>query len=61
MIEKINRLKAEIESLTAKDLAEVDQLRIKYLSKKAKFRSCSMISAPFRPIKKRDGSGAQRT
>ncbi len=34
MIEKINQLKAEIETLSPKDLAEADQLRIKYLSKK---------------------------
>ena len=62
MIEKINRLKAEIESLTAKDLAEVDQLRIKYLSKKGEV---SLLFNDFRTVpadqKKRDGSGAQRT
>ncbi len=34
MLEKINRLKAEIEALTAADAAEVEALRIKYLSKK---------------------------
>lgn len=34
MIERINQLKAEIETLSAKDMAEVEQLRIKYLSKK---------------------------
>ena len=34
MIEKINELKAEIENLTAGSPQEVEQLRIKYLSKK---------------------------
>ena len=34
MIEKINNLKAEIAALTAADAAEVEALRIKYLSKK---------------------------
>lgn len=34
MLEKINALQAEIEQLTAKDAAEVEALRIKYLSKK---------------------------
>jgi phenylalanyl-tRNA synthetase alpha chain len=34
MINKINTLKAEIEALTAADTAEVEALRIKYLSKK---------------------------
>ena len=47
MIEKINRLKAEIESLTAKDLAEVDQLRIKYLSKKGEV---SLMFNDFRTV-----------
>ena len=47
MIEKINRLKAEIESLTAKDLAEVDQLRIKYLSKKGEV---SLLFNDFRTV-----------
>lgn len=34
MLDKINALRAEIENLTAKDAAEVEALRIKYLSKK---------------------------
>ena len=34
MIEKINSLKAEIEGLQAANLADVEALRIKYLSKK---------------------------
>ncbi|MCM1348922.1 MAG: phenylalanine--tRNA ligase subunit alpha [Firmicutes bacterium] len=34
MIEKINQLKAEIEALKPQTLAEVEELRIKYLSKK---------------------------
>lgn len=34
MIDKINSLRAEIEALTATDLAEVEALRVKYLSKK---------------------------
>ena len=34
MIEKINSLKAEIQSLTASTAEEVEQIRIKYLSKK---------------------------
>ena len=47
MIEKINRLKAEIESLTAKDLAEVDQLRIKYQRKKGEV---SLLFNDFRTV-----------
>ena len=34
MIEKINSLKAEISGLTASNMADVEALRIKYLSKK---------------------------
>lgn len=34
MLEKINSLQAEIDALTASNLAEVEALRIKYLSKK---------------------------
>ena len=34
MLDKINSLKAEVEALTAGDAAEVEALRIKYLSKK---------------------------
>lgn len=34
MLDKINALKAEIEALTANGTAEVEELRIKYLSKK---------------------------
>ena len=34
MLDKINSLKAEVEALTAADEAEVEALRIKYLSKK---------------------------
>lgn len=39
MIDKINRLKAEIEAAVASDLAEVETLRIKYLSKKGEITS----------------------
>ena len=34
MLEKINNLKAQIESLTASNAADVEASRIKYLSKK---------------------------
>ena len=34
MIEKIENLKSELQSLTASNTGEVEQLRIKYLSKK---------------------------
>lgn len=34
MLERINQLKSEILTLTAKDVAEVEALRIKYISKK---------------------------
>jgi len=47
MIDKINRLKAEIENLSAKDLAEVNQLRIKYLSKKGEV---SLLFNDFRNV-----------
>lgn len=47
MIDKINQLKAEIESLSPKDLAEVEQLRIKYLSKKG---SVSLLFNDFRSV-----------
>lgn len=51
MIEKINNLKAEIAALTAADAAEVEALRIKYLSKKVKLPRSSMISALYQPTK----------
>lgn len=39
MIEKINNLKAQIEGLTASNAADVEALRIKYLSKKGEISS----------------------
>ena len=47
MIEKINLLKAEIESLTASTPEEVEALRIKYLSKKG---SVSLLFNDFRTV-----------
>lgn len=47
MIEKIGKLKAEIESLSPKDLNEVEQLRIKYLSKKG---TISLLFNDFRTV-----------
>ncbi len=47
MLEKINSLKAEIESLEAKSLEEVEALRIKYLSKKGKV---SLLFNDFRTV-----------
>ena len=44
MLEKIKALKAEIEQLTASDAAEVETLRIKYLSKKGLIPALLMIS-----------------
>ena len=47
MIEKINNLKAEIESLQAANAAEVEALRIKYLSKKGEV---SLLFNDFRTV-----------
>ena len=47
MIDKINRLKATIEGLQAKDAAEVEALRIKYLSKKGEV---SLLFNDFRTV-----------
>lgn len=47
MIEKIESLKAEINGATASSLEEVEQLRIKYLSKKG---AVSMLMADFRNV-----------
>jgi len=47
MIEKINALKAEISALEAGSAEEVEQLRIKYLSKKG---SISSLMADFRTV-----------
>lgn len=47
MIEKIEALRAEIEKVTAKVPAEVEELRIKYLSKKGKLNE---LMADFRTV-----------
>ncbi len=47
MIEKINNLKAEIEALTAGNVADVEALRIKYLSKKGEV---SLLFNDFRNV-----------
>mgnify|MGYP001103778751 CR=1 FL=1 len=47
MIDKIDRLKAEISALTAKDAAEVEALRIKYISKKGEV---SLLFNDFRSV-----------
>lgn len=47
MIDRINQLKAEIETLSPKDLNEVEQLRIKYLSKKG---AVSVLFNDFRNV-----------
>ena len=47
MLEKIEALLSEIESLTAQSLEDVEQLRIEYLSKKG------LISAQFLPRRRR--------
>ena len=47
MLEKINSLKAQIESLTASNAADVEALRIKYLSKKGEV---SLLFNDFRNV-----------
>ncbi len=47
MLEKINNLKAQIESLTASSAADVEALRIKYLSKKGEV---SLLFNDFRNV-----------
>jgi len=47
MIDKINKLKTEIEALTAKTVAEVEDLRIKYISKKGEV---SLLFNDFRTL-----------
>lgn len=51
MIDKINGLRAEIDGLTAKDMGEVEALRIKYLSKKG---LVSALFADFRNVPAED-------
>ncbi|MDE5749760.1 MAG: phenylalanine--tRNA ligase subunit alpha, partial [Duncaniella sp.] len=47
MIDKINAIKAEVEGLTASNLQEVEELRIKYLSKKGEV---SALMQEFRTV-----------
>lgn len=47
MIDKINSLKAELETLTARSETEVEELRIKYLSKKG---AVSLLFNDFRTV-----------
>jgi phenylalanyl-tRNA synthetase alpha chain len=47
MLEKINELKAQIEGLTASNAADVEALRIKYLSKKGEV---SLLFNDFRNV-----------
>lgn len=47
MIEKINNLKAEIEALAPRNMQEVEELRIKYLSKKGEV---SLLFNDFRTV-----------
>lgn len=58
MLEKINNLKSQIENLTAKDAAEVEALRIKYLSKKGEV---SLLFNDFRnvPVEQKKEIGQQ--
>ncbi len=58
MIEKINNLKAQIQGLTAKDAAEVEALRIKYLSKKGEV---SLLFNDFRnvPVEQKKAIGQE--
>ncbi len=58
MLEKINNLKSQIENLTAKDVAEVETLRIKYLSKKGEI---SLLFNDFRnvPVEQKKEIGQQ--
>ena len=53
MLDKIKALHSEIESLNAADAAEVEVLRIKYLSKKEKSTLSSTISGALGPDEKR--------
>ena len=47
MLDKINALKEEISASVASNLQEVEELRIKYLSKKG---SISLLMADFRTV-----------
>ena len=57
MIDKINQLKKEIESLTASKAEEIEALRIKYLSKKgeisALFNDFRNVAAEMPKVTKR--------
>lgn len=52
MIEKIQRIKAEIEALKVSKSEDLENIRIKYLSKKEKFLNFSMISELLPPNKR---------
>ena len=53
MIDKINRLKAEIDALKASKADEIEALRIKYLVKKEKSLFFLMISGMLLPKTKK--------
>lgn len=62
LLEKIDELLKEVSTLTAQNAEEVEQLRIKYLSKKGEINA---LMADFRTVpadqKKRGWSKNQRT
>ncbi len=53
MLDKIKQIISEIGSFTATTPAEVEQFRIKHLSKKGTIALYSMISKMYRQIKKK--------
>ena len=53
MLDKIKQIISEIGSFTATTPAEVEQFRIKHLSKKVPLPLYSMISKMYRQIKKK--------
>lgn len=53
ILEKIDQLLQEVGNLKASNAEEIEQLRLKYLSKKARLRLSWLTSAMWLPTRKR--------
>lgn len=53
LLEKIDELLKEVSTLTAQNAEEVEQLRIKYLSKKGEINALWPTSAQCQPTRKK--------
>ena len=53
ILEKIDQLLNEVSNLKASNAEEIEQLRLKYLSKKARLQPLWLTSATWLPTRKR--------